>query len=817
MPRIARALILVSVLAFGLAAAPDSASAQNASAAGTLETYPTFNSIGVRLPYTGDADADAVAHLEWRLDGETTWRRGVDMTRITNSRWAGSVLWVPDDRLIEVRAVVEDPDGGAVASGSVRTRREPQADAPNAVLWVATNGSDANAGTSAAPLATLQVAADRANAGDEIRVRPGIYYQTLHGTRAGTAAARIRVVADGPGVVLDGSDPALLHAAGWRDDDGGVYSISYAGTTRLVAADSTQRLYRHASLAELQASAHGIAQGWTVADGRLHVRLEDGSSPANHTMHVARYDNGVFVEAPHWHVSGLEVRHYGTTAAACGIHVRAASDCWIEGNDVHTCAGRGIWLRVGAADCLIERNRVHDPRVGGWPWDACKSHEEEITAISNRGGRGNVIRANTVEGWFDGLDANNGQTDENIAADADFAGNVVTGCGDDAIETDTISGINLRLWDNVFDGNYSGISVAPITQGPEYILYNTITDYRRSAFKFSLSSTGHTWICHNTTWSGATYTAAVWPSGAYSNVHFRDNILTGNGLPCVNDETGESQTGNDFDGDLLYATGSSTLFQWKSVRYANLAAVRSGIGFEACGAAGDPLFVSPATGDFTLQAASPAADAGTAVPGVDDCYGGTAPDIGGGEFCGPDGLVAVAVALEDAQAEPGLVTVTWYATDVTSATVYRNAGAAWSALGTVYPDGTGRLTLEDRDVQAGARYGYRLGVDVDGAEELFGETWVDVPSGLALALAGARPNPAREGLVVAFTLPTAAGGRLEVVDVSGRRMLSRSLAGLPAGSHQLRLDDGTRLAPGIYLLRLSQGERSLTARACVVR
>lgn len=208
--------------------------------------------------------------------------------------------------------------------------------------------------------------------------------------------------------------------------------------------------------------------------------------------------------------------------------------------------------------------------------------------------------------------------------------------------------------------------MAPITQGPEYILYNTITDYRRSACKFSLSSTGHAWICHNTTWPGSTYTAAVWPSGTYSNVHFRDNILTGNGLPCVNDETGESQTGSDFDGDLLYATGSPTLFQWKSVRYANLASVHSGTGFEACGATGDPLFVSPATGDFTLQAASPAADAGTAVPGVDDCYGGTAPDIGSIEFCGPDGLVAVAAALECAEAEPGLVTVTWYVTDVTS-------------------------------------------------------------------------------------------------------------------------------------------------------
>jgi hypothetical protein len=731
-------LILCIALGFGLAALPAPVSAQNASVAGTLEAYPTFHCIGVRLPFTGDADADAIAHLEWRLHGEATWRRGVNLTRITGSRWAGSVLWVPADTLVELMAIIGDPDGSSLALGSVRTRPEPRTTTPGTVRWVATGGSDANTGTSSAPLATLQAAADLSSPGDEIRVRPGVYYQALHATRAGTAAARIRVVADGPGVVLDGSDPALLHAGGWLSEGGGVYSLAYAGTTRLVAADDRQRLYRHASLAELQAGAHGVAQGWTVANGRLYVRLEDGSSPAGHTLHVARYDNGVFLEASHWRVGGLEVRHYGTTAAACGIHLRAVSDCWIEGNDVHTCAGRGIWLRVGAADNLVERNHVWDPRVGGWPWDACKNHEEEITGISNRGGRGNVVRANTVEDSFDGLDAGNGQSDENVAADADYEGNVVTGCGDDAIETDAVSGLNLRVWDNVFDDDYDGVSMAPTYQGPEYVLYNTITDYRRAAFKSSLSSTGHAWICHNTTWSGVAGTAAVWPCGPYSNLHFRNNILAGNGLPAVHDEAGESQTGNDFDGDLLYVTGGAGQFQWKGATYTTLAGLRTATGFEARGTAGDPLFVSPATGDFGVQSASPALDAGTTVPGVDDCYAGTTPDIGTSGFCGPDGLT---------RTEP------------------------------------------------------------TGVEE--------TASGLALA--GARPNPTRGELAVAFTLPAGGDGRLELVDIAGRRVLSRSLAGFAAGGHLLRLDEGARLAPGIYLLRLSHGGRAVTSRVCVLR
>jgi hypothetical protein len=734
----ARALIFCVALGFGIAALPASASAQNASVAGTLEAYPTFNSIGVRLPFTGDADGDAVAHVEWRLRGESGWRRGVDLTRITNNRWAGSVLWLPADTLVELEAIIGDPDGSSVASGSARTRREPQTTTPGTVRWVATDGSDGNPGTSSAPLATLQAAADRADPGDEIRVRPGVYHQWLHVTRAGTAAARIRVVADGPGVVLDGSDPALLHSSAWTSVGGGVYAIAYTGTTRLVCADSLQRLYRQASLADLQANANGVAQGWTVADGRLYVKLEDGSSPTGHTMHVARYDIGVFLEASHWRVGGLEVRYFGTTAAAAGINLRAADDCWIQGNHVHTCAGRGIWVRVGAADNLVEDNLVRDPRVGTWPWSACKGHEEEIPGISIRGGRGNVIRANTVAGTFDGIDACNGSADENVTADTDCHGNTVTGCGDDAIETDTVSGINLRIWDNTLDGNFVGFSLAPIYQGPEYVLYNTVTDYTRSAFKFSLSGAGHAWICHNTTYSSVPHTSAVWPSGPYSNMHFRDNILAGNDAAPVKDDSGESLTGNDFDGDLLYVTGSSTLFRWKGTDYTTLAALRAATGFEKHGTAGDPLFVSPAAGDFRLQSASPAAGAAVFVLGVDDCPTATTPDIGTGEHCGSSGVTAV-------DSPPAL------------------------------------------------------------------------EAGTGLALAGARPNPARGDLVVAFTLPDAGGGRLEVVDVAGRRVLARSLAGFAAGNHLLRLDTGERLAPGIYLLRLSQGGRAVTSRVCVIR
>ena len=604
--------------------------AQNSSKPVSLELYPTFYALGARLAYTGDVNANATAHLEWRVQGTATWKQGVAMTRITNSRWAGSVFWLKPDSPYEVRAVIDDPDGGGSVMGAQRTRKGLPATPSSRVWWVATTGNDANAGTKSAPFATLQGAAGRVQPGDEIRLKPGIYYQTLDTPVAGTAAAPIHLTADAPGVRIDGSDPAYLHRTDWRSDGGGIYSVAYTPTAnRVVCADSLQRLYKQLSLAALQTNANAMTQGFAIEGGRLSVKLEDGSSPNGHTMHVARYNVGLLIDQSYWHVSGLELRHFGTTSAsgASAIQLASGHGSWIANNYLHTFGGRGVFIRLGSYDNLVERNTVRDFRVGVWPWNATKSHDEEITGISNRGGRGNVIRANAVNGTFDGLDANVGDADENIAADADYHNNTVTGCGDDAIETDTVSGINLRLWNNVFDGNYGGISMAPIYQGPEYVIYNTVTNYRRGGIKLSISGVGQGWLYHNTIMSNVAGKPAVWPSGPYSNMHFRNNILVGNGIGAVNDDAGESQTGNDFDGDLVYATGG-TLFRWKDVNYGSLSALRSGTGFEQAGRAGDPLFISPLTGDLTLQALSPAIDGAIRVPGINDRFTGAAPDMG---------------------------------------------------------------------------------------------------------------------------------------------------------------------------------------------
>ena len=84
-----------------------------------------------------------------------------------------------------------------------------------------------------------------------------------------------------------------------------------------------------------------------------------------------------------------------------------------------------------------------------------------------------------------------------------------------------------------------------------------------------------------------------------------------------------------------------------------------------------------------------------------------------------------------------------------------------------------------------------------------------------LALEPFRPNPSAGRLAVECTLSGAGNAVLEVFDICGRRVLQFNLGSMGAGLH--RLDLGTGLGTGIYLVKLTQGGASTACRAVVVR
>jgi hypothetical protein len=146
----------------------------------------------------------------------------------------------------------------------------------------------------------------------------------------------------------------------------------------------------------------------------------------------------------------------------------------------------------------------------------------------------------------------------------------------------------------------------------------------------------------------------------------------------------------------------------------------------------------------------------------------------------------------------------------------RTAMTPWVSIGSPTADGSGRMTYIDLAAAPLGRYAYRLSWSIGAAAQTTPEIWVDVPQ-LRFALAGPTENPSINGLTVALSLVDASPVRLEVMDVAGRRLVSREVGVLGPGDHHVEVGKRGALPAGIYLIRLTGGHESRVVRSCVIR
>ncbi len=185
-----------------------------------------------------------------------------------------------------------------------------------------------------------------------------------------------------------------------------------------------------------------------------------------------------------------------------------------------------------------------------------------------------------------------------------------------------------------------------------------------------------------------------------------------------------------------------------------------------------------------------------------------------------DGTTATELALASAEAEPDRVVLIWQgagAGALAAQVERRGAAGVWEQIGDAESLSADRLRYEDDTVTPGERYGYRLTWLEGGAAQHTAESTVEVPLRPVLTLEGFTPNPSVREAVVAFTLPAAGRGRLEVLDVAGRRVFRRDLSDLGAGRHTLAIEPAQRLRAGVYLIRLTHDEQVLHARGVITR
>ena len=123
-------------------------------------------------------------------------------------------------------------------------------------------------------------------------------------------------------------------------------------------------------------------------------------------------------------------------------------------------------------------------------------------------------------------------------------------------------------------------------------------------------------------------------------------------------------------------------------------------------------------------------------------------------------------------------------------------------------------------MEVGRTYRYRVTVREDAGPVASFEVTVSTP-GASFALHQNHPNPFNPSTRIDFSLDRAVRATLAVYDVSGRRVQTLVSRELPAGSHSAEWDgrdlQGRPVASGIYLIRLTAGERSLTQKAVLLK
>ena len=139
----------------------------------------------------------------------------------------------------------------------------------------------------------------------------------------------------------------------------------------------------------------------------------------------------------------------------------------------------------------------------------------------------------------------------------------------------------------------------------------------------------------------------------------------------------------------------------------------------------------------------------------------------------------------------------------------------------VCADGVGGAWVAWRDERAGSPRIFASHILDGGAEARVsrpptGATPENALATTGLALEPVRPNPTSRRFAVAFTLPGSGGARLDLIDPSGRVVLTHEI-NRAFGRQTLELDPGESARPGLYWLRLRQGPAMRVSRVAILR
>jgi len=325
--------------------------------------------------------------------------------------------------------------------------------------------ADTNVGTRAAPLKTVSAAAARAEAGDEVLVRPGIYREAVTLTRSGAPGRpivfRSEVLRE---AVISGADVVT----NWQREAVGIVSFPIPPTHTITElGGNPQWVYLDGLPLERADTRDRLIPGTFCQDldgRRVYVALPEESDSAQVTLEYACREGLFFPDKPldDIHIRGFTLRHNANWFRGRGP-LRVTGQRWlVEDNHVQWTSYGGVQI-VNSGACVVRSNLVE--------WAGCDGMGGSFNVDMLL--EGNTVRYNNWRSFDWGMEGGGSKFSKTI--DACYRGNIVAynfgpGLWNDGMSAGTIYEKNL-CHDNAVRSIFSEINWDEVIQ--DNLVYNT--------------------------------------------------------------------------------------------------------------------------------------------------------------------------------------------------------------------------------------------------------------------------------------------------------------------------------------------------------
>ncbi len=532
------------------------AGSETATTPAKLIADPTFETIGVELLYTGDANLNATAKMQYRKAGSEAWINGHPFVRISDKPWfkdgkgaknlrfATSVLFLKENTDYEVKGIVEDADGvtAQLDPVQVHTKNSQVKTGGGKEYYVDAKAESGGDGSKGKPFSSLEQALNIGGPGDTVHFLPGVYNLTksITSQAKGSAKAYLNWKAQ-PGATLTDADPSVsgvgkLKFTQFKKDVDGqwIYKADLKNVTQMMVRKRIGDPTSGYIFWRYNKSSRGPHRGQSVehmiqdypnknrfgafvqeADA-VYFTLPQGVDPEKADLQIARENRiEILLNGRHVLMEGF------TVELSCALRVGRHP------------AGHYIFRRMkffshrykGSGDTALhlgEHGLLEDSEFtlnSCWDWfKGPRAREGEyLKTVKSRYGdirrpwfqtkagvndsyavnccSHSVLRYNTFNGHINPLHTRQ-RNSVALHRNIDIHNNLVMNTGDDAIEPEGPA-VNFRVYENNLKLFHNGLSDAPCYVGPIFVVRNMFNGFIQGAFKCKNGAAGQALYYHN--------------------------------------------------------------------------------------------------------------------------------------------------------------------------------------------------------------------------------------------------------------------------------------------------------------------------------